>query len=340
MAQLELNIHEITTLAQSIFISVGVPSSDAALVVENLVVADICGVSSHGLMRVKPYVERIKKHLTNPKPHMVVDVVADNMFHINADHALGQVATMKAMNLCIEKAQKCGNAIATVNHMNHFGMASFYTKKAAAKGMLAFICTNASPTMAPFGGVDCLLGTNPFAVSFNAGKYIDFTIDFATSSVARGKIRMYQKENKSIPLGWAIDAQGNDTTDPDAALKGSMLPMGAHKGYGLAMLVDALSGIIANADLSYEAESMFNTTVPANTGCFLSVVDIRRFVPEEHLRTRCENWFDKIKASRTRPGFSEIFIPGEIENRKKVNSQGTVTLLDKTYEELLQMAAK
>ena len=340
MAQLELKIEEVRVLSQRIFENAGVPGQDAAVVVDNLITADVLGVASHGLMRVAAYVGRIKKGLTNPVPQIGVKKVADNMFKVNADHALGQVAAMRALELCMEQAKKSGNAIAVINHMNHIGMVSYYTKKAAEHGLLAFACTNASPTMAPFGGLDCLLGTNPFSVSFGAGKYDNFTLDVATAAVARGKIRMYQKEGKLLPQGWAIDAEGNDTTDPAEALKGSLLPMAAHKGYGLAMIIDALSGIVADADLSCEAESMFNATVPANTGCYMSVVDVRRFVEPETFTARAEKWFDRIKASKLRPGFSEVFIPGEIENRKAKQAAGTFKLLDKTWDELRELAGE
>lgn len=340
MAQIHVNAEEIGALVQGIFERVSVPKEDAAIVVENLISADICGLSSHGLMRARPYVQRIRAGLTNPTPQITHRQIGDNMFQINGDNALGQVAAMYALELCMEQASKHGSAIATVNHMNHLGMASFYTRKAAQQGLLAFLCTNASPTMAPFGGMDCLLGTNPFSVSFGAGKYDNFTLDVATTAVARGKIRMYEKEDKQLPVGWALDAEGNDTTDPTAALAGSLLPMGAHKGYGLAMIVDLLSGVLSGADLSYEAESMFNATVPANTGCYLSVIDISRFVSLEAFTKRVEAWLDRIKASKVRPGFSEVFIPGEIENRRFAAATGDLLLLDKTYQELLDLSAE
>ena len=334
MAQITLTIEEAFGLAQRIFQAAGVPEEDARLTADNLICADICGLSSHGLMRVEAYVRRIQKGLTNPVPHMRVQKTAENMFKIDADRALGQVAAMYALELCMEQTAKGGNAFAVINHMNHLGMASYYSKKAAEKGYMTFLCTNASPTMAPFGGVEPLLGTNPFCVSFEAGKYRDFTLDVATTAAARGKIRMYQQEGKQLPLGWAADAQGADTTDPGTALEGALLPMGGHKGYGLAMIVDALSGLLAGADLSCEAEGMFNATIPANTGCFMCMLDISRFLPRQEFVTREELWLDRIKGSRTKPGVSEIFVPGEIENRRTAEAKGEVTLSQKTHETL------
>lgn len=133
MAQLKLDIREVSGLVQSIFRRAGVPAGDAELVADCLISADVCGLSSHGLMRTKPYVQRIRSGLTNPTPHITHRRAAENMFQVNGDNALGQVATMYALDLCMAQARKSGNAIATINHMNHLGMASFYTKKAAAE---------------------------------------------------------------------------------------------------------------------------------------------------------------------------------------------------------------
>ena len=334
MATVEFERAQLFALAKHIFEGAGVCGADAEVTADNLISADVCGLSSHGLMRVTPYVRRIRAGLTNPKPQIRHEQISDHMFKVHGDGALGQVGATYAMNLCMESALRTGSAIVVVNHINHIGMAGYYTKQAARKGLLAFMCTNASPTMAPFGGVDRLLGTNPFCVSFPAGKYQDFTLDVATTATARGKIRMYQKENRPIPLGWATDAQGNDTTDPAAALAGTLLPMGGHKGYGLAMIVDALSGILAGADLSCEAEGMFEATTPANTGCYISVVDIRRFLPLDGFTERSEQWLDRIKNSHVKPGVQEILIPGEIENRRAAQADGKVPLLEQTYEEL------
>lgn len=334
MAQVTLSIEEAFERTRRIFQAVGVPEADARLTADNLISAELCGLSSHGLMRVGAYVRRLQKGLTNPAPHMEIQKTAENMFKINADHALGQVAAMRALELCMEQTRKSGNALAVINHMNHLGMAGYYSRKAAKQGFLTFLCTNASPTMAPFGGMDPLLGTNPFCVSFAAGKYGDVTLDAATTATARGKIRMYQREGKPLPAGWATDAQGNDTLDPAAALKGTLLPMGGHKGYGLAMIVDVLSGLLAEADLSCEAEGMFDATLPANTGCFMSMLDIGRFLPRERFVDREEAWLDRIKASRKKPGVPEILVPGEIENRRSAAAKGRVTLLEETHREL------
>lgn len=338
MALLKLKQQEVRECSEKIFRSAGVPEKDAKRVADNLLTADILGLPSHGVMRVKPYVQRIDKGLIKVRPELSYDQAAENMFKVDGDNALGQVATMYALELCMTQAKKSGNAIAVINHMNHFGMAGYYTRIAAKEGLLAFICTNASPTMAPFGGLDCILGTNPLCVSFGAGKYDNFTLDVATTAAARGKIRLYQREGKDLPIGWAVDAEGNDTTDPSKALKGALLPMGGHKGYGLSMAVDFLSGVVADADLSYEAQSMFEANDPANTGCYISVVDLSRFVSKEKMEERVESWFARIKSSRLRPGFHEIMIPGEIENRRSAASGDQVELSEQTFAELQELA--
>ena len=338
MEQLFFPREELDLLVRGIFEAAGVPAEHAAAVTGNLIAADMCGLPSHGLMRVKPYLQRIRAGLTDPRPVISHRQVGESLFQVDAGGALGQVAAEHALALCMDRAGKSGAAAAAVSHMNHLGMAGFYTRKAAQAGFLAFLCTNASPTMAPFGGLDCLLGTNPFSLSFDAGRHGVFTLDIATTAAARGKVRMYEKEGKPLPPGWALDDRGNDTTDPAKALEGSMLPMGAHKGYGLSMIVDVLSALLSGADLSYEAESMFQAGRPANTGCYMSLVDISRFVSRDEFLRRCEAWMDAVKSSRLRPGFSEILLPGEIEDRRLAEARDRVPLLDKTYQELRELA--
>ena len=185
--------------------------------------------------------------------------------------------------------------------------------------------------MAPFGGMDLLLGTNPFSVSF-PGRELTFCADMASSATAKGKIRIYAKSGKDIPFGWALDEEGNDTTDPNAAIKGILLPMGGHKGYALAMAVDALCGLLSGASLSCESTSMFQGSSAANTGHFIAAVDIAHFLPPDEFADRAQNWFDRIHASKTRPGFEKILIPGEPEAMLRTKCGEPIEILKETAD--------
>ena len=332
---------EIPALREKIISSltnVGIPVTDAEIVADSLIDAEIKGISTHGLMRLKPYIDNIRNKRISAIPKIEMNCVGNGMFLVDGGNGLGQVVTMHTLQFLIQHASSHGCALAVIRNSNHFGTAGFYTRLAARQGYLALITTSASATMPPFGGLDPKLGTNPFAVSFPAGRYDNFTLDVATSAVARGKIRLYEQKNQPIPLGWAIDAQGNDTTDAKAALNGGILPMGGHKGYGLSMVVEYLSSILSGANLCYETKSMFaNTSVPANNGHFLAVIDISRFGDIEAINQRTEEWFNEIKDSRIRPGFKEILIPGELETRKELNCNGTVSVEQSVLQELSQL---
>lgn len=338
MSQTEIRVSEIREKIVVAFTKAGIPLNDAKIVTEVLIDAEIKGISTHGIMRLKPYITSIQNHRISATPQISMKSVGDGMFLVDGGNGLGQVVTMYTLQSLLQYAGEHGCALAAVHNSNHFGAAGYYTRFAARKGFLALITTNASATMPPFGGLDPKLGTNPFAISFPAGNYDNFTLDVATSTVARGKIRLYEKENRPLPLGWAIDSEGNDTTDAKKALAGSVLPMGGHKGYGLSMVVEYLSGILSGANLCYETKSMFeNTATPANNGHFLMVIDISRFGRTEQIVTRTETWFDNLKSSRIRPGFQEILIPGELENRKEAQCETMIHVETAFLQELNEL---
>lgn len=333
MAKVTMQVDKLRKLSQGLLSKVGVKASDATLVTESLLDAEIRGVTSHGLMRLPSYLDRIQKGLINVDPDISMSWNGSTVL-VDGKNGLGQVITMKALNACMECAKKTGVSIGMIKNSNHFGTAGYFSRAAAKQGYVAFVASNASPTMPPFGGVDTLLGTNPFAVSFPAGSYDNFTIDIAMSAVAKGKIRIYEQEGKKIPQGWAMDASGNDTTDPAKAIAGGLLPMGGHKGYGLAMVVDLLCAILSGAKLSCETESMFDAQSVAGIGHFLGVIRIDRLMPRAAFESRAEAWFNCLKASRTRPGVDNIYIPGEIENLREKELPNYLEVPDKIIEAL------
>lgn len=326
-----VNIENLRELSQRILCAYGVSQKDAGLVVESLLDAEIRGITSHGMMRLSSYAERIRKGMISTEPNIQIAEVG-NLLQVDGDNGLGQVITMQALERCMDKADEQGSAVAVIRNSNHFGTAGFYSRLAAQRGYVAFVSSNASPNMPPFGGIDPMLGTNPFAVSFPAGKYDNFTIDIAMSAVAKGKIRIFEKEGREIPLGWAMDTEGNDTTDAQQAILGGLLPMGGHKGYGLAMVVDLLCAVLSGAKLSYESESMFASKSVAGTGHFLWLLRIDKLMPEDEFVQRVEQWFDQLKSSRTRPGVQKIFIPGEIENQRAAQVEENLEISTKTLE--------
>lgn len=330
MDRVEVSVSELREKAQAVLAGLGVPQEDAFRTVDSLLDAELGGVESHGLMRLKAYADKIHGGMIDSKPQIQVHVNGAAA-RVDGGNGLGQVVAMKALETSLDLAKQYGVGTAAVCHSNHFGAAAYYSNQLAEKGCVGFAASLAGPTMAPFGGMDLLLGTNPFSVSF-PGKEQIFSADMATSATAKGKIRIYAKKGQEIPQGWALDADGNDTTDPEQAIGGILLPMGGHKGYGLAMAVDALCGLLSGASLSCESASMFQTDAPANTGHFIMAIDIAHFLPLEEFRERAQEWFLKLKKSRLRPGVSSIVIPGEPEAARKQQAGERILVLKETVQ--------
>lgn len=333
MAKVKVSKTELTEAAVKLLSLYGVPEEDARTVALSLIDADARGISSHGVVRLVPYADRLKKGLVNPKPQIRTDRIGC-LLRVDGDNGLGQIVGLNALESCMALAKEMGGAFAFIRSSNHYGALGYYTRIAAEQGYAAFATSNAGPSMPPYGGVEPMLGTNPFSISFPAGKYGDFTIDCATSAAAKGKIRLYAREGKAIPLGWAIDAEGNDTTDAEKAVLGGLLPMGWHKGYGLAMATDILTGPLSGGKFSCESESMYGGSAVAGTGHFFWLVRIDKLTDEKIFEARVEAWFDSLKASPKRPGVEEILIPGEIENRLYAEAGDSVEIPESVMEDI------
>jgi len=335
---IEKKITEIETVVQGIFHSVGVSKEDAIILTDTLIDAEITGVESHGLLRLRPYVERLQKQLINPTPQIKLVEDKESILVIDGDNGLGQIVTNKTLELCFDRLQSRTTIMATVRNSNHFGTSGYYSRMAAKRGYLAIVASNASPTMAPWGGLTPLLGTNPIAMSFPSGEDEHFTLDMATSASAKGRIRTFERDGKELPAGVAVDKEGYETTNPKKALEGTLLPIGQHKGYGLSMFIDVLCAGLSQANLSYESESMFKSKKNANIGHFFLLIKIEDIINLENFNLRVSKWFDVIKNADTRPGYENIFIPGEIENNKRLQQKDTMLINEKTYNEIFEIA--
>lgn len=339
MDKVLVQVSELREMAQKILLANKVSEKDSQLITETLLDAECSGVESHGLMRLPVYVERLRRGLINPKPKTKL-IEKGSVILVDGDNGPGQVVAAQTMKACIKGAKQLGICFASICHSNHFGTASYYTRMASDAMCIGFAGTTTGRTMAPFGGMDPLLGTDPLAVSFPIGNGQHFTIDMAMSGCAKGKIRIYEKQGKEIPLGWALDKSGNDTTNPKAALEGVLLPMAGHKGYGLAIVVEALSALLSGANLSYENDGIFASSSPGNIGHFIGAINIEHFLPPEQFQHRVQTWFQHIRQSRTRPGFEKILIPGEPEELSRKSCQELLPVLDKTYRKMCQLVSE
>ncbi len=327
-------------LAADIASAAGVMRADAEVLADSLVAADLSGTSTHGLSRLAIYVKRIQKGLIDPKPPFTVERRRGSTLAVDAGNGLGQVQAFKTLQQLIPMAKENGAAVATVRNSQHFGAVSYYCNLAADLDMILLATTNCEPAMSPEGASQAYFGTNPIAASFPTGKGFRVKVDLATSLVARGRIIAAQKRGEEIPLGWALDPDGNATQDASAALLGTVLTMGGHKGYALAMMVEALAGVLSGAAVGADIGSMYkDLDRKQDVGHFFCLLDIDAFIDVTEFKQHMDSMIDRVKGCRKRPGVEEILIPGERSSRTVAeNEKKGVTLDAATLKELTALA--
>jgi LDH2 family malate/lactate/ureidoglycolate dehydrogenase len=317
--EFRLQPDKIRGLCVQLFEKVGVIPSIAELIAENLILADLRGIGSHGISRVHIYCQRVMDGMVNPgaKPYFVIE--NENSAVLDACNGFGVAAGIKAMDWCIEKAGRTGIACCAVRNSNHYGIAAFYAARALPHDMIGMSFTTAPPTMAPWGSITPMLGTNPFCYAVPAGKYRPLVLDCATSVVARGKINLAEIEHKEIPLGWAMDRQGNPTTNATEALKGSVLPFGTYKGSGISIIIDIFCSLLSGSLFGSHIGQLYkNNTSQQSLGHFFCVLDISKFCSLRVFKERMEQMIYEIKDGARANGTDEIYLPGEIEFNNEV----------------------
>lgn len=312
--------------ATAAFSAVGMTADDARLVAETLVSADARGVMSHGLARLPIYCRNLETGAVSATAQPTIVREDTGTALVDGQNAMGQVVAVWAMELAMRKASSTGVGTVTVRNSNHLGTCAYYAMLAARRGMIGFTATNGSRAMAPWGGVEPLVGNNPLAIAAPAADDELVVLDMAMTVVARGKIKLAQMRGEQIPLGWGLDAEGRPTQDPTAALNGSLAPVGGYKGYGLAVMVDLLTAALSGAALSPELANMgftagegADTTVGPEppgigTGHWMLAIDIARFVPLEEFRRRVAGYAAILKSTRLAEGVTTIHLPGGPEN--------------------------
>jgi LDH2 family malate/lactate/ureidoglycolate dehydrogenase len=293
----------------------GMPETDAALMADSLVQADLWGHQSHGVLRTSWYLARLEsgvmKAVTQPK--FVVDAGAVAV--IDAEDGVGQVVTEIATRDVIRRAKVHGVAAVAVRNSNHFGTCMYWTKRGAETGCVMMLMTNGGPAIAPWGGKKKIIGTNPWSYAAPAGKLPPLLVDMAITGVARGKIYLARQRHEKIPLGWALTADGAPTTDPQEAIDGIILPMAGHKGYAIGVVVDMLAGVLSGSAFLEAVNGPYKTDKKSGAGHFMAAFDISKFQPLAEFEKRMEEFIAEIKGVPFAQGVEEIFYPGEMEAR-------------------------
>jgi LDH2 family malate/lactate/ureidoglycolate dehydrogenase len=320
---------------------VGVPRDQAEMIAQVVVEGDLRGVESHGVLRLPAYVHRVQAGLMTAATELEVVRERGATVLLDAQGGFGQVAGIHAMNHAIERARKHGVGVVAVRNTNHFGIAAYYAMMALPHKMVGMATTNAAPSMAAWGGTAAVLGTNPICVAIPTGQDVDIVLDMASSIVARGKIRFAASKGDSIPLGWALDADGSPTEDPQAALKGTLLPIGGPKGYGLALVVDVLAGVLTGSDYGVHLSSVHDLSRRASVGFVVQAVDITAFNDWAEYEKDIQSLIGEIRNSPCAQGIDRIFLPGEIEWLKwRERKQSGIPMPVKVLEQLQDLASE
>jgi LDH2 family malate/lactate/ureidoglycolate dehydrogenase len=325
--------------ATSVYTSVGMPEPDGRLVADTLVQADLWGHQSHGLLRLGWYLDRIRNGVMKPvtAPEFVVD--AGSIAIIDGHDGVGHVLTMLATREAIKRSKAHGIAVVGVPSSNHFGTCMYYTLTGAREGCAMQLTSNGGPAMAPWGGRKKIVGTNPWSVAVPAGRHAPLVMDMANTGVARGKIYLARQKRQSIPLGWAIDAAGEPTTDPQAAIDGIILPMAEHKGYAIATIIDVLSGVLTGSGFLSQVHSPYKTAEKSNCGHLMIAMNIEAFQPLPAFNARMEEYIAELKSVPLAKGFDEVHYPGEIEAKNDTRNRREGLLLpDDTLTDLKRIA--
>lgn len=289
----------------------------AELLADTLIQADLRGVHSHGVTRLPDYIKGYQVGGVNPRPSIKVVKESGATAVMDGDDGIGLVVSYPAMRLAMDKAAEYGVGTVTIRKSNHCGMMAYWSMMALERDMIGYATTNSSPTMAPWGGITLSHGNNPISYAVPAGKELPLVLDIAMSIVARGKIRMASLKGEPIPLGWAMNKNGEPTTDVQAAMDGFLMPIGSHKGYGLALVNDVLCGVLSGGQFGTEipkaeADRGGGTTVMGYCHFFMAL-DIRHFMPVTEFKKRIDRMVHMMKSSQLASGQDKIYLPGELE---------------------------
>jgi LDH2 family malate/lactate/ureidoglycolate dehydrogenase len=327
--------------ATAVYAGAGVPADDAFLIADTLVQADLWGHQSHGVLRLGWYLDRLRNGVMKPvtRPEFVVDAGAVAL--IDGHDGVGQVLARLAAREAVRRAKAHGIGAVGLRYSNHFGTCMYYTLMGAREGCVMMLTSNGGPAMAPWGGRKKIIGTNPWSIAAPAGRHAPFVMDMANTGVARGKIYLARQKRQSIPRGWAINAAGEPTIDPQEAIDGIILPMAEHKGYAIAAAVDLLSGVLTGSGFLTGVHSPYKTAEKSNCGHFMLAINIEAFQPPAQFAERMERFIAEIKSVPPAKGFDEIFYPGEMEARNdaKNRRQGLV-FPDDTLADLRRIAGE
>ncbi|MDY0287204.1 MAG: Ldh family oxidoreductase [Sphaerochaeta sp.] len=315
MNEIRIDAHVLSDYVLELFQKAGLSDDDAKVVADCIVQTNLWGVDSHGLLRAGVYLDRVEKKIINPKPEFKVIKDEDGpVVLLDGDAGLGYIVGKKGMAVAIERAKRFGIGFVLVRNSNHFGAAALYTRMATDVGLMSIVSTNVVPNIGMKGSVKPSTGNNPIALGMPLTGNFPFSLDISMSAVSGGKLLLAAKNGEKIPKDWAVTKEGEETDDPEKGFAGFLLPMGMHKGWGMSLFVDAVTGILSGGPFLQNLRSMYkNPDVPSLTSHLFCVIDPHFFLSEEDYKERVASWEKMIHETQMAGDAKPQVIPGEIE---------------------------
>lgn len=310
----------------------GVSIEDAEIVAEVTLDADMKGFTSHGLGRFPQYVKGLKFGTIKTQAEIEIENETTSTALLNGNHRFGHVVAYYGMEIAMEKARETGIGMVGLHDSNHFGAAGYYSDMAVMQDLIGIIIANTEPAVAPLGGKEAIIGTNPIAIGIPSNKnYV--SVDMATSATARGKLLEALRKGEKLPENVALDSEGKPTVDPEAALKGSILPFGAHKGYALAFMIEILAGPLVRAAYGKAVTGTAHPEEMCTKGDLIFAIDPSKFVDINIFKGEVDDFIAEIKGS------DDIIIPGDIEirNIKRAKEEG-INIDDTLFGQLTEIS--
>jgi uncharacterized oxidoreductase len=342
-----IDAQELTSWSRTIFLAAGVPPEVAQRVAESLVEANLVGHDSHGVIRIPQYVEMVSDGRVNPQSQPRIVRETESTAVVDGGWQFGQVTARFAMDLAIRKASTTGVAAVQLYQSGHVGRLGEYAVGAVNQGMVGIVTTNnhgGGQVLSPFGGIARRLSPSPIAIGVPGGRDFPVVLDMTTSVVAEGKIRVKKARGEKLPEGWILDAQGRPSTDPAdfyGPPPGTLTPLGGaipgsagHKGFGLAFMIDILSGALGGAGCSRRDPPPLR-----GNGVFLQAIHPAAFGSPESFSSQVAALIDYVKSSPLAPGFDRIRVPGEVEHETRLQRlRRGIEIEDGTWQQLHQTA--
>ncbi|MBI5579319.1 MAG: Ldh family oxidoreductase [Deltaproteobacteria bacterium] len=324
------------------FLRAGLTEANASASADNLILSNLRGVDSHGVVRLPKYIKRLQAAGMKANPRIQVERKSPSAARVDGDNGFGLVVAKRAMEEAIHLAGPTGVGVVTVFNSDHFGAAAHYAMMALEKEMIGVVLSNVTPVMSVWGGKGAFIGNNPVAVAVPCLKAWPVVYDVALSKVAGGKVRLAAEKGENIPSDWITDSNGVPTQDPTQFEKGgSLLPLGI-KGYGLAVIVEVLAGVLAGSrildEIPFWAQHL---SEPAGLGHFMLALNIGTFVEVDYFKQRMDYLVDRIHNAPRAQGVERIYLPGEIEHlTEKQRNENGIPIPEAVYASLMAMAGE